>query len=146
MIRSKRIAALQGDVQGDPEGGCSLLVSKGVGGKDNQVYFLTINRRIHELNQIKTPFVGWGGRSYQLFLSLHGHLAIGKAAEQHYPGLRTMIVAEFDKSGRLIWQRDLSSLGRPMLVPFHSGYYLIAPLLGGMDVWKYIDSGPAVRK
>jgi hypothetical protein len=141
VLRSKRISAKQGTVVADPVGGCSLLFSTLFGGSNkNKVYLMTLDRDLHELSNVQTPLVGFGGRTYQLISSPRGHLIAGEGPEPNpQKVVPKKILAEFDKSGTLIWQQSTSSLETPLLAPFRSGFYLVRELFEGkgMDVEKY---------
>jgi hypothetical protein len=140
LLRSKRIAAKQGVIVADPGGGCSVLFSIGIGGKDNKVFLMTLNPELRQLSQVQTPLVAWTGRTYQLISTLHGHLIVGPGPEPSPQKVApTKILAEFDRSGTLVWQRLIASLETPLLVPFHSGFYLVRELFEGkgMDIEKY---------
>jgi len=139
VLRSKRIAAKQGVVLAEPDGGCSLLFTTRFGGKDNKVYLMALDRDLNQLDRVETPLVGWGGRTYQLISSPHGHLIIGEGPEPNPRNKK--ILAEYARSGALIWQQPIfSSVHLPLLCPFRSGFYLVRGLSKGegMDVEKYI--------
>ncbi len=138
VLRSKRIAAKQGDVTADSNGGCTLLFTEGVGGKDNKVHLLTLDADLHLVSQVETPLVGWGGRTYHLISTLRGHVVIGEGPQTSPHEEITKVMAEIDKSGKLIWQQTISSQGIPLLAPFRSGFYLIRDKDAGIDVEKYI--------
>lgn len=139
VLRSKRIAAKQGVVVADPNGDCSLLFTTRFGGKDNKVYLMALDRDLNQLDRVETPLVGWGGRTYQLISSPHGHLIIGEGPEPNPRNKK--ILAGYDSSGALIWQQSISSsVQLPLLCPFRSGFYLVRGLAEGegSDVEKYI--------
>jgi hypothetical protein len=140
VLRSKRISAKQGTVVSDSEGGCSLLVSTGFNGKDNRVYLLTFDKNLNQLNRSETPLVGWGGRTYQLISTPHGHLVVGESPKRNPQNETPQVIAEFDRSGTLIWQQATSSLATPLLAPFASGFYLVRddPEGSGIDIEKYL--------
>jgi hypothetical protein len=140
VLRSKRISAKQGTVVSDSEGGCTLLVSTGFNGKDNKVYLLTLDKNLNQLNRVETPLVGWGGRAYQLISTPHGHLVVGEGPTLNLQKEIPKLIAEFDRSGTLIWQQVTSSLASPLLAPFASGFYLVRDDLEGrgMDIEKYL--------
>lgn len=143
VVRSKKISAKQGTVVADPGGGCSLLFSTRYGGEDNTVFLLTLDQTLHQLSQVETPLVGRSGRNYQLISSPHGHLVIGESPDPKPRQLvfnRTNRLAEFDRSGSLLWQQSISALVPPLLVPFRSGFYLVRELFDvkGMDIEKYV--------
>jgi len=135
LLRSKRISAKQGTVTANADGGCTLLFTKGLGGEDNVVYLATLNQTLREVSEVETPLRGRGGRSYQLISTPRGHLAIGEGPEQ-----RQQAVAEFDRSDRLIWQQTVTTDFTPLIVPFKSGFYIVAEvfLRRGFDVEKYV--------
>jgi hypothetical protein len=139
VVRSKRISAKQGAVVADPEGDCSLPFSTRFDGKDNKVYLLTLDHDLHQLSRVETPLVRWGG-TYQLISSPHGHLVVGQSPEPTPQNVvSTKILAEFDRSGTLIWQQSISSLEPPLLAPSRSGFYLVREIFEGkgIDVEKY---------
>jgi hypothetical protein len=136
VLGSRRLSARQGTVAADTGKGCSILFSKGVGGKDNRVYLATLDQTLRQVSEVETPLRGWTGRTYQLVSTPTGHLAIGEGPEQ-----RQQIIADFDGSGRLRWQHAISAWFTPRLVPFQSGFYIVRDLLlegRGMDVEKYL--------
>jgi hypothetical protein len=137
VLRSKGLAAKQGTVVANEDGGCTVLLSKKYGGRDNRVYLVRLSQTLGEQSEIETPLVGWGGREYQLISSPRGHLAVGPGT-----GQEQQILVEFDKSGKLLWQRAISSPFTPRLIPFHSGFYLVkaVPVTegGGTIVEKYV--------
>jgi hypothetical protein len=135
LLRSKRITAKQGTVATDANSGCSILFSKGVGGKENRVYLSTLDQTMHQSDEVETPLRGRGGRTYQLISTPRGHLAVGEGPEQ-----QQQILAEFDGSGRLIWQHAISGIFTPLMVPFKAGFYVVRDVSEGkgMDVEKYI--------
>jgi hypothetical protein len=140
VVRSKRIRAKQGTVVADLHGGCSLLFSRQDQGKNNAVYLLTLDNELRLLSQTLTPLVGWGGRTYKLVSTPHGHLVVGEGPEQNPQ--RTppkKILAEFNEAGALIWQQSLTSLATPILAPFGSGFYLVRETFEGkgIDIEKY---------
>jgi hypothetical protein len=127
-------------VVADPLGGCSLLFSTRFGGKDNNVYLMTLDQDLNQLSRVETPLIGWGGRTYQLISTPHGHLVIGEGPEpnpQREAPKHT--IAEFDRSGALIWRQSITALPTPLLAPFRSGFYLVRELFEGkgIDVEKY---------
>lgn len=141
VLRSKRIDAKQGTVVADPEGGCSILFSKLEGGEDNMVHLLALDQSLRQLHLVETPLIGWDGRSYQLISTPRGHLVIGNGQKPSPgAGVAEKIIAEFDRSGALIWQQRTESLTTPLLVPFRSGFYVVNDVSGGtgMDVEKYV--------
>ncbi len=140
VLRSERISAKQGTVVSDSEGGCSLLVSTGFNGKDNRVYLLTLDKNLKKLKRFETPLVGWGGRTYQLISTPHGHLVVGESPKRNPQNETPQVIAEFDRSGTLIWQQATSSLATLLLAPFASGFYVVRDDLegNGMDVEKYL--------
>jgi hypothetical protein len=120
-----------------------LLFSTRYGGEDNTVFLLTLDQTLHQLSQVETPLVGRSGRNYQLISSPHGHLVIGESPDPKPRQLvfnRTNRLAEFDRSGSLLWQQSISALVPPLLVPFRSGFYLVRELFDvkGMDIEKYV--------
>jgi hypothetical protein len=132
-LRYKRISAKQGAVVADPSGGCSILLSKRSAGKDNTVYLAAFDQKLRETKEAKTPLCGRGGRTYQLICTPRGHLAIGEGPEQ-----QQQVAAEFDKSGRLIWQQGISADFTPFIVPFKFGFYVVRGFVdNGMDIEKY---------
>jgi len=140
LLRSKRIAAKQGVIVADPGGGCSVLFSIGIGGKDNKVFLMTLDPELRQLSRVQTPLVAWTGRTYQLISTPNGHLIIGPGPEPNpQKVVPKKILAEFDRSGTLVWQQSIASLETPLLAPFHSGFYLVRELFEGkgMDIEKY---------
>ncbi len=133
LLASKRIAAKQGTVSANADGGCTVLLSKRYNGKDNRVYLRRFSQTLREGSEIETPLFAWG-RTYQLISTPRGHLAIGEGAEslQH-------IIAEFDNSGKPIWQQTVPTR-YPLLVPFKTGFYIVdgAAESGGTSIEKYL--------
>jgi hypothetical protein len=131
---SKQIAARQGTVVADPGGGWTLLLSKGIGGKDNRVYLTVLDPMLRRVSQVETPLRGRGGRTYQMISTPHGHLIIGESPDE-----RTQIIAEFDRSERLVWRQEILADFTPLLVPLRTGFYVVRDISEGegMDVEKY---------
>jgi hypothetical protein len=78
------------------------------------------------------------GQSVGLLASVSsggGHLAIGEGPSPHQ-----QVFAEFDRSGRLIWQQTSSAPYPQLLVPFKTGFYVIRDLFEGegMNIDKYV--------
>lgn len=117
-----------------------MLFSTGFNGKNNRVYFLTLDQKLNHLNQVETPLVGWGGRACQLITTPFGHLVIGEGPAPNPQNDIPKVIAEFDGSGRLTWQQEISSLTTPLLAPFRNGFYLIRDRFAGksMDIEKYL--------
>jgi hypothetical protein len=140
VVRSERISAKQGTVVTNPDGGCSMLVSMGFNGKDNRVYLLTLSEKLAQLNRAETPLVGWGGQSYRLINTPHGHLLVGEGPAPNPQKEIPKVIAEFDRSDRPIWQQEISSDATPLLIPFRSRFYLLRNRLAGKstDVEKYL--------
>ena len=134
-LLSKKIAARQGTVAADTGGGWSILLSKGVTGEENRVYLIALDPTLRQSNEVETPLRGRGGRTYQLISTPHGHLIIGEG-----PDGRRQTIAEFDSSGKLMWQQARSDRFTPLLVPFRFGFYIVNDVSGreGMDVEKYL--------
>jgi hypothetical protein len=135
LLRSKRIAAKQGTVAANADGGYSILLSKRNGGKENRVYLTSLSETLGESKEIETPLRGRGGRTYQLISTPRGHVVIGEGAEQ-----QQQILAEFDRLGKPIWQQMIPGSFTPLLVPFKAGFYVVTPLaeVKGTRVEKYI--------
>ena len=133
LLRSRRISAKQGTLAADADGACSILISKGFAGRDNHVYLATLNKTLSELSEVETPLRGRGGRTYNLISTPRGHLAIGEGPEQNQ-----QVVAEFDRTGKLMWQQAISTYYTPLLVPFNSGFYIVSGSGSGMDVEKHV--------
>ena len=135
LLRSKRIAAKQGTVAANADGGCSILLSKRNGGGENRVYLTSLSQTLGESKEIETPLRGRGGRTYQLISTPRGHVVIGEGADQ-----QQQILAEFDRSNQLIWQETRSGPFVPLLIPFKSGFYAVTPLeeVKGTHVEKYV--------
>lgn len=142
LIRSRRIAALQGTVLANSDGGCTILCSRKSHGEDNVVSLIRLDVGLRQIAEARTPLVGRGGRDYALYKSPRGFLAAGacRAYINHGSDL-PYAVAEFNNSGELLWQRRLSSRHTPLLIPFGAGFYLAkeADTYGeGTDVEKFI--------
>jgi hypothetical protein len=135
LVKSKQIVAHQGTVVADGDGGCTILFSKGDGGKENRVYLSSLDPKMRASKEIETPLRGWSGRTYQLISTPRGHLAIGESAEE-----KQQIMVEFDKLGRELWQQEIVGYRSPDLVPFKSGFYLVWDGVGreGVEVEKYV--------
>lgn len=135
-LASGRIAARQGVVEPDSDGGWTLLVSKGWGGKDNKVYLTRLDSRLRQLSQVETPLCGLHGLSYQLISTPHGHVMLGESPD----GQQREIVAEYERSGRLLWQQGISVPFVPRLLTFSSGFYIVNVDFpgGGVDIEKYL--------
>jgi hypothetical protein len=135
LLRSKRLPAKQGSVVADADEGCSVLFSRGFGGKANTVYLSSFDHTLHEFSEAETPLIGRGGRTYHLISTPPGHLAIGEG-----PSPQQQVFAEFDRSGRLIWQHTSSAPFPQLLVPFKTGFYVIRDLFEGegMNIDKYV--------
>ena len=90
---------------------------------------------LRHISQVETPLRGRGGRTYQLISTPHGHLIIGESPDE-----RKQIIAEFDRSETLMWQREISAHFTPLLVPFRGGFYVVKDISEGegMDVEKYL--------
>jgi outer membrane protein assembly factor BamB len=130
VIRSRRMYAKQGIAVADRDGDFSILFSKGVGGKGNRVYLTSFDQMLRQkLREVATPLVGKGGRTYQLIWTPLGHLMVGEGPEPDH-----QIMAEFDKSGRLIWQTDIPGPFAPLLIPFSTGFYVVADNTRGRDL------------
>jgi hypothetical protein len=141
VVRSKRIAGVQGVVVADPGGGCSLLFSTRFGGKDNNVYLETLDPELRQLSRVEAPLIGQGERTYQLITTPRGHLVIGEGSVANpRTEVPKKVLAEFDNSGKLMWQQETTSLQPPLLAPFGSGFYVIRDLFPGqgLDVEKYV--------
>jgi len=146
LLRLKRITGKQGMVVADAEGGCTILFTTGYGGRDNPVHMLTLDRELKQLIRIETPLDGWDGRSYALISSPRGHLIIGEIPQRDpQRQITSKIVAEVDRSGKLIWQKAISSLSTPLLASFRTGFYIVRDAFDneGIDIEKYVESAPA---
>lgn len=142
LVKSRRIAAAQGTVLSDPSGGCTLLCSRQCNGAENVVYLIRLDAELQQIAEVKTPLVGLGGRDYVLHRSPHGYLVIGRCCiDRDRRWVSPSMVAEFDDSGKLLWQHLLRSTGSPLLVPFRAGFYLVqdAATNGeGIDIERYL--------
>jgi hypothetical protein len=132
---SKQMAARQGAVVADSGGGWSVLLSKGLGGRENRVYLSALDQSLHQLSELETPLRGRGGRTYRLISTPRGHLIVGEGIDD---GRQT--IAELDASGKLLWQQSISAQFTLLLVPFRFGFYVVKDIPGGdgMDVEKYL--------
>jgi hypothetical protein len=141
VVRSKRLSAKQGHVTADPNGGCSVLLSRSLNAKNNPVYLISLDQNLGQLSEVTTPLEARGGRTYQVISTPRGHIVIGEGPEENQTDVASKkVIAEFDKSGGLIWQQSLSSIGTPLLVPFSSGFYLVREQFAGegLDIEKYL--------
>ncbi len=138
LLLSKSIAAKQGVVEANAGGGCTILCSIGNAGRNNKVFLLTLDRQLRTVHRVETTLVGWGGRTYRMIATPHGELIAGEGPEPNYRNPRT-VLAEFDRSGRRIWQQTIATQWTPLLAAFPSGFYIVRESFPGegMDVEKY---------
>jgi hypothetical protein len=138
--KTQRISSRSGFVVADRDGGCSVLFSPGYDGKTNEVSLATFDENLHQMIRVRTPLIGWGGRTYQIIVSMRGHVIIGEGPTPNPQKVApTNIIAEMDKEGKLLWQQNIESIVPPLLVPFQSGFYLVRERFEGegFDVEKY---------
>lgn len=139
VLRSKRVSAAQATVAADRDGGCSLLFSPKSNG--DEVFLRTYDDQLRPVSQLETSLTGSRGRTYQLITTHRGHLVVGESRERRVYAPNppsTNVLAEFDRSGALLWQKEISARITPQLICFDAGFFIVDTSHGrGIDVEKY---------
>lgn len=127
---SRRLSAKQATVIADSDGGCSLLYSKDWNGDRNRVQYVKLDNNLHKIREDVTPLIAWSGRTYEIVSSRHGYLIAGEGPPppNFNPAKDTprAVIAELDRSGRLMWQSPREALTPPLLLTFGNGFYVVS--------------------